>query len=124
MEFLSFALTLFGTGHPEFSSARRQDALKFFQHLLDHVERNNTENPQLDPSRCFKFCIEERILCPSGKVSYNKRVDNVLSLNIPLHAAINKDEVVAFEKKNAENESAGEKSSNEDIVRPRVPLST
>jgi ubiquitin carboxyl-terminal hydrolase 5/13 len=115
--------TLIGTGHPEFSSTRQQDALEFFQHLLDHVERSNAGNPQLDPSRCFKFCVEERILCPSGKVSYNKRIDNVLSLNIPLHATINKDEVAAFEKKKAEKESAGENFNNEEIVRPRVPLS-
>eukprot|EP01018_Ginkgo_biloba_P030578 Gb_35209 [translate_table: standard] len=115
--------TLIGTGHPEFSSARQQDALEFFQHLLDQVERNNAGRPQMDPSQCFKFCVEERILCPSGKVSYNKRVDNVLSLNIPLHAATNKDEVVAFQKKKAERELAGHKLNDEEIVRPRVPLS-
>jgi ubiquitin carboxyl-terminal hydrolase 5/13 len=35
--------------------------------------------------------VEERILCSaSGKVKYNKKADNVLSLSIPLQAAINK----------------------------------
>ncbi|XP_057833693.2 ubiquitin carboxyl-terminal hydrolase 14 isoform X1 [Cryptomeria japonica] len=115
--------TLIGTGHPEFSSTRQQDAMEFFLHLLDKVERNSAGNPQLDPSRCFKFFVEDRILCASGKVSYNRRVDNVLSLNIPLDAATNKEEVVAFQKKKAERELAGEKLKDEDIVRPRVPLS-
>ncbi|KAH9312648.1 hypothetical protein KI387_027683, partial [Taxus chinensis] len=99
------------------------DALEFFLHLLDKVEQNNAGNPQSDPSRCFKFFVEDRILCTSGKVSYNKRVDNVLSLNIPLDAATNKGEVVAFQKKKAERELAGEKLKDEEIVRPRVPLS-
>uniref|UniRef100_A0A0C9RW38 Ubiquitin carboxyl-terminal hydrolase n=1 Tax=Wollemia nobilis TaxID=56998 RepID=A0A0C9RW38_9CONI len=115
--------SLIGTGHPEFSSTRQQDALEFFLHLLDKVERNNAGKPQSDPSQCFKFVVEDRILCPSGKVSYNKRLDNVLSLNIPLDAAINKEEVAAFRKKKAEKESAGEKLNDDEIVRPRVPLS-
>lgn len=115
--------TLIGTGHVEFSSARQQDALEFFLHLLDKIERNNAGKPQADPSRCFKFFVEERILCPSGKVSYNKRVDNVLSLNIPLDAATNKEEVVAYQKKKEEKESSGEKLNDAEIVRPRVPLS-
>lgn len=45
---------------------------------------------ELDPSRSFKFGIEDRISCPSGKVVYNKRLDYILSLNIPLNEATNK----------------------------------
>lgn len=116
--------SLIGTGHPEFSSSRQQDALEYFQHLLDQIERCHVSNVQQDPSRSFKFFVEERILCSSsGKVKYNKRVDNVLSLNIPLQAALNKDEVSAFLKKKAEREAAGEKILDGEIVRPRVPLS-
>lgn len=67
-----------------------QDALEFFLHLIDQVERVNVGRPELDPSRSFKFFIEERLQCPSGKVAYNKRADYILSLNIPLHEATNK----------------------------------
>ncbi|KAH7299449.1 hypothetical protein KP509_24G012200 [Ceratopteris richardii] len=115
---------LIGMGHPEFGSSRQQDALEFFQHLLDHVERCHSANSQRNPSRSFKFFVEERIACSSsGKVKYNKRADNVLSLNIPLEAAINKDEMSSFLKKKAEREAAGEKLLDEEMVRPRVPLS-
>ncbi|MCO5567197.1 hypothetical protein L7F22_020885 [Adiantum nelumboides] len=116
--------SLIGMGHPEFRSSRQQDALEYFQHVLDQVERCHTSNAQQDPSRCFKFNVEERIACSSsGKVKYNKRADNVLSLNIPLQAAVNKDEVSNFLKKKAEKEAAGEKVLDKEIVRPRVPLS-
>jgi ubiquitin carboxyl-terminal hydrolase 5/13 len=64
--------------------------LEFFLHFLDQVERVNGGKPALDPSRSFKFGIEERILCPSGKVGFNRRLDYILSLNIPLHEAANK----------------------------------
>ncbi|XP_031500642.1 ubiquitin carboxyl-terminal hydrolase 14 isoform X1 [Nymphaea colorata] len=105
--------------HPEFSSMRQQDALEFFLHLLDRVEHANARQSEFDPSRSFKFLIEERIACPSGRVAYNKRVDYILSLNIPLHEATNKEELMAFQKSKAE-ELKGSKI--EDIVRPRVPL--
>lgn len=42
----------------------------------------NGGKPTMDPSRSFKFGIEERILCSSGKVAYNRRLDYILSLNI------------------------------------------
>ena len=58
--------------------------------MLDQVGRANAGHPELDPSRSFKFGIEERLLCSSGKVAYNKRGDYLLSLNIPLHEATNK----------------------------------
>ncbi|XWS51994.1 hypothetical protein CRYUN_Cryun11dG0029500 [Craigia yunnanensis] len=108
--------------HPEFSTMRQQDALEFFLHFLDQVERSNAVKPELDPSRSFKFGVEERILCSSGKVAYNKRLDYILSLNIPLHEAINKQELEAFHKIKAEKISEGKDVSSDEIVRPRVPL--
>ncbi|KAJ6950298.1 ubiquitin carboxyl-terminal hydrolase 14-like [Populus alba x Populus x berolinensis] len=108
--------------HPEFSSMRQQDALEFFLHFLDQVERVNGGKPALDPSRSFKFGIEERILCPSGKVGFNRRLDYILSLNIPLHEATNKEELEAFSKLKAEKTSEGKDLSSDEIVRPRVPL--
>ncbi|MBA0553221.1 hypothetical protein Golob_012422 [Gossypium lobatum] len=108
--------------HPEFSTMRQQDALEFFLHFLDQVERSNAVKPELDPSRSFKFGVEERILCSSGKVAYNKRLDYILSLNIPLHEATNKEELEAFNKSKAEKISEGKDVSSDEIVRPRVPL--
>ncbi|GER56538.1 ubiquitin carboxyl-terminal hydrolase [Striga asiatica] len=108
--------------HPEFSTMRQQDALEFFLHLIDHVERVNTGNPMLDPSRSFKFGIEERLQCPSGKVAYNRRYDYILSLNIPLHKATNKRELEDFRKLKAERDARGEELTSKEIVRPRVPL--
>lgn len=68
-----------------------QDALEFFQHLLEQVEKNHAGDAREDPSRCFKFCVEERIMCSvTKKVKYTRKADNVLSLNIPLRAAVNK----------------------------------
>ena len=85
---------MYYSSHPprkDLSIVFPKDALEYFQYLLDQVERCHTSNPQDDPSSSFKFVVEERILCSaSGKVKYNKRADNVLSLNIPLQSAINK----------------------------------
>ncbi|KAL0320716.1 UNVERIFIED_CONTAM: Ubiquitin carboxyl-terminal hydrolase 14 [Sesamum radiatum] len=108
--------------HPEFSTMRQQDALEFFLHLIDQVERNNSGNPNFDPARSFKFGIEERLQCSSGKVAYNKRYDYILSLNIPLHKATNKKELEDFQKLKAEKNARGEELSSDEIVRPRVPL--
>lgn len=114
--------SIIAANHPEFSTMRQQDALEFFLHLIDQVERINSGNPVLDPSRSFKFGVEERLQCPSGKVAYNKRCDYILSLNIPLHKATNKKELEDFQKLKAEKDSKGEELSSAEIVRPRVPL--
>ncbi|XP_051133829.1 ubiquitin carboxyl-terminal hydrolase 14 [Andrographis paniculata] len=108
--------------HPEFSTMRQQDALEFFLHFIDQVERTNNGNPNNDPSRSFKFGIEERLQCPSGKVAYNKRCDYILSLNIPLHKATNKKELEQFQKLKADKDAKGEELLTDEIVRPRVQL--
>ncbi|XAR56601.1 Ubiquitinyl hydrolase 1 [Bertholletia excelsa] len=108
--------------HPEFSTMRQQDALEFFLHFIDQVERVNAGKPELDPSRSFKFGIEERLACPSGKVAYNRRYDYILSLSIPLHKAINKEELETLNKMKTDKDSAGKESSAGQIVRPRVRL--
>ncbi|KAK1261154.1 Ubiquitin carboxyl-terminal hydrolase 14 [Acorus gramineus] len=108
--------------HPEFSTMRQQDALEFFLHLLDQVERANSGNAEMDPTRSFKFGIEERLMCPSGKVAYNKRTDYILSLSIPLHEATNKEQLEAFNKLKSARSLEGKSVSADEIVRPRVPL--
>lgn len=87
--------TLIGRGHTDFSTKRQQDAQEFFLHILSLLERNNRN--QNNPGECFKFQVEERVQCSSSKkVKYTHRSDNVLALNIPLEAAINKDEVTDY----------------------------
>jgi ubiquitin carboxyl-terminal hydrolase 5/13 len=101
---------LVGQGHPEFSSSRQQDALEFYQHLLDLVEKSNPGGGAQDASRAFRFQVQERIQCgASGKVKYTARSDNVLSLPIPLEKATNQEEVADYERRKAEKEAAGEK---------------
>lgn len=114
--------TLVAASHPEFSTMRQQDALEFFLHFLDQVERSNAGKTELDPARSFKFGVEDRILCSSGKVAYNRRNDYILSLNIPLHEATNKEELELFHKLKAEKLSEGKEVSGDEVVRPRVPL--
>ncbi|RLM91797.1 ubiquitin carboxyl-terminal hydrolase 14 [Panicum miliaceum] len=114
--------SVIAANHSEFSSMRQQDALDFFLHLLDRVEQANPGNHELNPCSGFKFIIEERVQCPSGKVSYNKRSDYILSLSVPLHEATNKEQLEAFSEKKAAMDLDGKEVSNEEIVRPRVPL--
>ncbi|KAG5020550.1 hypothetical protein JHK87_016405 [Glycine soja] len=116
--------SVIAASHPEFSSTQQQDALEFFLHFLDQVERANTGKTELDPSRSFKFGIEDRILCSSGKVTYNRRNDYILSLNIPLHEATNEEELESFHKLKAEKLAEGKEINANEIVRPRVPLET
>lgn len=112
---------LIGKGHPEFSTSRQQDALEFYQYLLEQVERSHPKDsgPVKDPSLCFRFRVEERIQCgASGRVKYIQRTDNMLSLPIPLDAAVNKEEMVSLEEKNKKVGEVGDAEA----VRPRVPL--
>ncbi|KAL6848026.1 hypothetical protein ACP4OV_022154 [Aristida adscensionis] len=114
--------TVIAANHSEFSSMRQQDALEFFLHLIDRVDQANPGNHELNPCTGFKFIIEERVQCPSGKVSYNKRSDCILSLSIPLNEATNKEQLEAFHEKQAAMDLDGKEVSNEEIMRPRVPL--
>lgn len=113
--------TLIGRGHPDFSTKRQQDAQEFMSHIITLVERNS--RGKLDPTNSFKFKLEERVQCStSKKVKYSYRSDWLLPLNIPLEAAVNKEEVQAYEMKKAEAESEGRKLPPEMLVRPKIKL--
>lgn len=84
--------TLVGRGHPEFSTKKQQDAQEFLLHLLTLLERHTKD--QGNPGECFKFEVEERFQCSSSKkVKYLTRSEVCLSLQIPMDAAINKEDV-------------------------------
>ncbi|PHT77166.1 Ubiquitin carboxyl-terminal hydrolase 14 [Capsicum annuum] len=114
--------SVIAASHPEFSTMRQQDALEFFLHFIDQVERINSGTPDFDPSKSFKFGIEERLQCSSGKVTYNRRNDYILSLNIPLEKAVNKKELAEFQNLKSERAAGGKELSADEIVRPRVSL--
>lgn len=113
--------TLIGRGHPDFSTKKQQDAQEFLSHIITLVERNSRH--QMDPSNSFKFKLEERVQCStSKKVKYTYRSDWMLPLNIPLEAAVNKDEVTAYEARKAEAEAQGKRLAPEELVRPKIKL--
>ncbi|XP_067144900.1 ubiquitin carboxyl-terminal hydrolase 5 [Centruroides vittatus] len=112
---------LIGKGHPEFSTKRQQDAQEFFLHLINILERNNRN--QENPADCFKYQFEERIQClQSGKVKYTTRTEYLLSLPIPMNAALNKEKLEEYQLKKLEKEAKGEKIDSSEIVRPFIPL--
>ncbi|XP_005146978.1 ubiquitin carboxyl-terminal hydrolase 13 [Melopsittacus undulatus] len=106
--------------HPEFSSNRQQDALEFFLHLINLVERNpvGSENP----SDVFRFLVEERTqCCQSRKVRYTERVDYIMQLPVAMEAAANKDELIAYELKRREAEAT--RRPLPELVRAKIPFS-
>ncbi|XP_067897575.1 ubiquitin carboxyl-terminal hydrolase 13 isoform X2 [Heterodontus francisci] len=111
---------LVGKGHPEFSSNRQQDALEFFLHLINLVNRNN--NGSDDPSEVFRFMVEDRVqCCQSRKVKYKQRVDYIMQLPAVLEAASNKEELLAYEMRRREAEIA--KRPLREVVRAKIPFS-
>nr|CAD7575886.1 unnamed protein product [Timema californicum] len=113
--------TLIGRGHPDFSTKSQQDAQEFFLHFINVLERNSRH--QTNPADCFKFRVEDRFqCCKSKKVKYTYRTEYSLPLPIPLEAAINKEEVTAFETRKTELKAKGLRMDLDHVVRPRVKL--
>nr|XP_020654720.1 ubiquitin carboxyl-terminal hydrolase 13 isoform X2 [Pogona vitticeps] len=107
-------------GHPEFSSSRQQDAHEFFLHLINLIERNHIGSE--NPSDVFRFLVEERTqCCQSRKVRYTERVDYLMQLPVAMEAAANKDELIAYELKRREAETA--RRPPPELVRAKIPFS-
>jgi ubiquitin carboxyl-terminal hydrolase 5/13 len=140
---------LVGKGHPEFSTNRQQDALEFLQHLIQLIERESKLKGLEDASSVFKYKAEDRVQCSESlQVKYTHRLDNILSVPVPLEHAINKAEYEEYskkvkleeEEKRKQAEQLGfkkpegnindriitdfnkEKAAVEKPVRPRVPM--
>lgn len=113
--------SLIGKGHQDFSTSTQQDAQEFFLHVLNTLTKHSLN--QANPADAFKFKVEDRVECGvSGKVKYAYRDEWSLSLNIPLQAATNIEEVRAYEAKVTQAQQEGVKVPPEDIVRPKIPL--
>jgi ubiquitin carboxyl-terminal hydrolase 5/13 len=133
-----------GKNHPEFSTMKQQDAVEFLQHLFVLIERSQQTNPiskeLSDPVNPFRYNLEERYVCPvSQQVKYMNRSDNVLSVPVPLEAAINLQEYEEYTKRekqrkeqeekdkkitvdNVNSRPVAENKEREPVVRPRVPM--
>ncbi|CAN8064539.1 unnamed protein product [Agarophyton chilense] len=124
---------LIGKGHTEFSTSKQQDASEFFQHFLDKITRaertgkarlqhdaDNTEG-FVQTSALFGFELEDRIEdFQTKKVRYITRYDNLLSLEIDVSAAVNKDQYEEFEEQRKKKQRLDE--DVEDVTL-QVPLS-
>uniref|UniRef100_A0A672M724 Ubiquitin carboxyl-terminal hydrolase n=2 Tax=Sinocyclocheilus grahami TaxID=75366 RepID=A0A672M724_SINGR len=110
---------LASNGHPEFSSNRQQDAHEFLLHLINLVERNSSGSE--NPSDVFRFLVEERVqCCQTQNVRYSQRVDYFMQLPVPLEAASNREELIAYESKRKEAEE--NMRPPPEPVRARIPF--
>uniref|UniRef100_A0A8C5WKN2 Ubiquitin carboxyl-terminal hydrolase n=1 Tax=Leptobrachium leishanense TaxID=445787 RepID=A0A8C5WKN2_9ANUR len=110
---------LVSKSHTEFSSNRQQDAQEFFLHLINLVERNSIGSE--NPSDVFRFLVEERTqCCQSRKVRYTERVGYLMQLPVAMEAATNKDELIAYDLKRREAETA--KRPAPELVRAKIPF--
>ncbi|KAG8435759.1 hypothetical protein GDO86_013629 [Hymenochirus boettgeri] len=112
---------LIGKGHPEFSTNRQQDAQEFFLHFINMIERNCRSSS--NPNEVFRFLVEEKIKClVSQKVKYTQRVEYILQLPVPLEAALNKEELTAYEQARLQAEK--DHLPLPELVRARIPFTS
>jgi len=139
---------LVGKNHAEFSTGRQQDAVEYFQHLLEvmtRAERNDvrdrlgTKAQEREreefvlSAKQFEFDVEEKVTCAvSGAVRYVRRRENVLPLEVPVDAATNAREIEAERERKRQRTARAdegatslnedEKNDATDGVRPVVPF--
>lgn len=78
---------LLGKGHPEFASARQQDAFEYLQYVLTMTERQEKTNGTiaLSPTNVFDFTLRTKIKCMHcNKVRYTDNKQNSISTMIPI----------------------------------------
>ena len=116
---------LVGKGHVDFSTGNQQDANEFFQHVLSKIER--AERARADAgaptNKLFEFTEESRVLClQSNKVSYKQSNSAILSLHIPLDAAVNQAEVQDYEQRAEKRQKSDLSDDKEAPVKPQIPF--
>lgn len=76
---------LIGRGHPEFSTMRQQDAFELLQHLTKLITRSKHKKASADPTRAFRFILEQRLQCRAcGKVRYSSHDQDSIFIDVPL----------------------------------------
>jgi ubiquitin carboxyl-terminal hydrolase 5/13 len=137
---------LVGKDHPDFSTGQQQDAIEYFQYLIDYMNRSERvasnrigaliegSDVSLPTSSLFKFCFEDRVQClQSNKVKYVSREDCFLQLQIPVEQATNSSQVKEYqvreEQKRQKLEQDGAdhgspQKDKDDKVVPIVPFET
>ena len=76
---------LIGRGHEEFSTMRQQDAFELLQHLFKLITRSKHPSGTTDPTKPFRFSLEQRLQCLScRKVRYSSIEQDSIFIDVPL----------------------------------------
>jgi ubiquitin carboxyl-terminal hydrolase 5/13 len=76
---------LIGRGHAEFSTMRQQDAFELLLHLFKLITRSHHSASSADPTRAFRFVLEQRLQClKCQKVRYSLDEQDNISIPVPI----------------------------------------
>lgn len=76
---------LVGRGHVEFSTMRQQDAFEFLLHLIKLINRSQHPGSLDDPTKAFRFVMEQRLQCLACKrVRYSTTEQDNISIPVPV----------------------------------------
>jgi ubiquitin carboxyl-terminal hydrolase 5/13 len=76
---------LIGKGHSEFSTMRQQDAYEILLHLFKLISRSQHIMPLCDPTKSFRFSMEQRLQCLACKrVRYSIVEQDNISIPVPI----------------------------------------
>ncbi|KAH7105838.1 ubiquitinyl hydrolase [Auriculariales sp. MPI-PUGE-AT-0066] len=79
---------LAGKGHPEFATMRQQDAEEFLSHLLKSLRTHSRKvgvDEHQEPTKAFKFGLEQRLQCTRcQRVRYKVDEMDLLSVSVPV----------------------------------------
>jgi ubiquitin carboxyl-terminal hydrolase 5/13 len=76
---------LIGKGHPEFSTMRQQDAFELLLHLFKLITRSQHIAPLRDPTKAFRFSMEQRLQCLGCKrVRYSVDEQDNITIPVPI----------------------------------------
>merc|ERR1712190_2553 len=101
---------LVGAQHDEFKTNRQCDAVEYFRHFLEFMNRKERVSKALNNDiiglkNLFKFYIEERLQCAqSQKVKYSQAEDVILRVDVDLSLATNLKEVQEYNEKKQKDE--------------------
>ncbi len=76
---------LIGRGHSEFSTMRQQDAFELLLHVFKLITRSQHTTSLKDPTRAFRFVMEQRLQCLNcKKVRYRTDEQDNVSIPVPI----------------------------------------